>query len=570
MTRSFWRRAAARRIALAGLAFAAPCGSLVGCSSGPQVLARVNGEDITVAQFNEVARTQALRYPGPPDSAKAGLLEDLVARELLVQGARGQGLDKTPEFQAYARTVERQVLLDGLFQRLLSGPFPVSEAEVKELHERRAIATRARLIFAFDEAFARQAKKDLARGEPFATVADRYNPTGMIPPGGDIGFLQPGSLLPPLDDLVRTGAPGQVLGPVSGGGEGWFLVRIEERRREPQPPLAVARAELFEMLRQRKQRAALLRVMEHLRTEYQVVVEHGAAQSVVSKLRQTPGGAPSLQIPPPPGPEDRRRVLARYRGGVYTLGEAYDDLLSGERARPNLAVLPSVARWIESQALERVALVEAERRHLREEPAIARRIQEADKDYLRQGYSQRRIGVPFAVGPEDLRAAYAQQQVMLARLQGARVVSVTMPDSAGAAALAAQARHVPTLREAAATAGVGLLVRDVQVVFPDTTGWAPFEGQLSMMSPGDIAGPFPVATGWVIFQLRQKEEGAPPFEGLSDAERRQLQGAAIALRRQVRLAALTDSLRKVFAPVVYRDRLRRVAWPPVPAGLPGT
>jgi len=543
---------------------------LAGCSSDPGVLARVNDQVITVAQFGEAARANAMRYPGPPDSAKAGLLEDLVARELLVQGARREGLDKTPEFQVFARTVERQVLLDGLFQRLMSGPFPVSEAEVNELHERRAIATRARLIFTFDEAIARQARKDLARGEPFATVADRYNPTGMIPPGGDLGFLEPGSLLPPLDDLIRTGAPGQVLGPVAAGSEGWFLVHIEERRRQPQPPLAVARAELFEMLRQRKQRAALQRVMDHLRTEYQLVAERGAAQTMVSKLRQTPGDTPGLRTPPPPSPEERRLVLARYRGGTYTLGEAYDDLLSGERARPNLAMLPSVARWIESQTLERVALADAERRHLREEPAIARRIQEAVKSYLRDGYFQRRIGAPFDVGPEDLRAAYVQQQAMLARIMGARVVSVTMPDSASAAALAAQAQHVPTLREAAATVGVGLRVRDDLVVFPDTTGWAPFEGRLSMMSPGDIAGPFPVAAGWLIFQLREKQEGAPPFEGLSDAERRQLQGAAIALRRQMRLAALTDSLRKVFVPVVYRDRLERVAWPPAPAGLPGT
>ncbi len=571
VTRSSWCRAASRHFALPGSALAALAGLLAGCSDGSRVLARVNGEVITLAQFNEAARGDLQRYPGLPDSAKAALLADLVERELLVQGARREGLDRTPEFRSYRQAVERQIVREALFQRLFAGPFPVSEGELKELHDRRATATRVRLIFTFDEPLARQARKALARGEAFATVADRYNPSGMIPPGGDIGFVRPGSLLPPLDDLVRTGAPGRVLGPVAGGGEGWFLLRIEERRRQPQPPLEEMRAELGEMLRQRKQRVSLLRVLDGFRAEYQVLVMPGAAQTLSGRLRPTPGDTPGLQTPPPPGPQDRSLVLARYRGGTFTLGEAYDDLLSGVGSRPDFAMLPSVQRWIEAQTLERVALAEARRRHLNEEPEVQRRVREHLENFLRDGYYRRQVIARLQVGPEDLQAAYQRHRASFVRLQGARVVSVTMRDSAGAAALAAQARHVPSLRDAAATAAAGGRLREETLAFPaDSSVWARFESALMTMGPGDIAGPFPIAGGWLIFQLSEKEQGLPPFESLPAGARGQLQGAAIALQREARLAALSDSLRRALSPiVVYQDRLRRVPWPPAPAGPPG-
>lgn len=562
VTRTLPRRAAPSQIAVTALA-----ALLIGCSRDPSVLARVNGEAITVAQFNEIARGNLQQYAGPPDSVKARLLEDLVDRELMVQGAIREGLHETVEFRALRQQLERQAMREALFRRLLGGPFPVSDGELRELYRRRGIATRARLIFTHDERQARQALNDLKRGEDFATVADRYNPTGMVPPGGDIGFVQPGSLLAPLDDLVRTGPLGRVLGPVASGGEGWFVLRLEERRPQPQPPFEEQRMPLEEMLRQRKQQATVMRVVNNLRLEYQVTVMPGAPQALVTRLRAAPG----LEAPLPPGPDERKQLLARFLGGTYTLGEAYDDLLNPAVNRPNLAMLPTVQRWIESQTIERAAHAEALKRHLDEEPEIQHRVRDRLNNYLIDAYFQRQVMARAEVGPEDVQAAYERHKASFTRLQAARVVSVTMSDSAGAAALAEQAGHAPSLREAAATAAAGGRVREERLVFPaDSPLWTQFENQLTTMGPGDIAGPYPAGSLWLIFQLLEKRQDAPPFDSLSVGARGQLQGVAVQMKREARLAALTDSLRRVFPSIeLHADRLRRIPWPPATAGLPG-
>jgi peptidyl-prolyl cis-trans isomerase C len=558
-----------RRLARA-LAPLAVAGAIAGCGSDAGVLARVNQQPITIEQFNEVAAGNLGQYIGAPDSVKATLLDDLVNRELLVQAARSEGIDRTPEFQNFRRNLEQQVLREAMFQRLMSGPFPVSDAEVRALYELRNTATHARLIFTYDESVARLAAENLARGEAFETVADRYNPTGMVPPGGDVGFIQPGALLPPLDEMVRTGTPGKILGPIKVGSDGWFLVRIEGRRPQPQPPFEEVRPQLTEMLRQRKQRVIATRVVDRLRTEYAIELQPGAAQVMSDRLRPAPGEGLAGR-PPAPGPEDRQQVLARYAGGTYTLGEAYDDLVAGSANRLDLAVIPSVERWIQLQTIERASLLEARRRRIDEEPEVLRRVRERINNTLLDAFYQRHVVAAIQLAPEDLRAAYERYRTQFARLTSAHVVSVTLPDSAAAATLAVQTAHTQGLREAASAAGLGGQVREDQLTFPaESPLWTQFESHLSAMRPGQAAGPFETPNGWLLLQLLDKRQDAPAFEALPASAHTQLQGVALEIKREARLAALTDSLRRVLGPVVvHEERLRRVPWPPAatpPAG----
>jgi len=549
-------------IAVAGLA--------AGCSNDAHVLARVRQHAITVDEFNDVARGNMPQGPTSPDSAKARLLKDLIDRELLVQGALAAHLDQSPEYAAYRERLEAQTLREALYQQLLSGPYPVSDAEVKELYERRNTATRARLIFSYDEGFVRQAAKDLARGEDFAVVADRYNPTGMVPPGGDTGFLQPGSLLPPLDDLLRLSPPGKIVGPVAAGPEGWFIVRVEERKNVPQPPFDQARAQLAEMLRQRKQRAAFQHVFDQLKSDYKVTVVPGAAQFLAEKLRAVPGEGPVSQAPPPPGPADRGKVLARFTGGEYTLGEAYDDMVGGNSGRVDLSVTASVTRWLQAQAVERAAVPEARKRRLDQDPDVQHRLRERLNNFLLDAYYQQQVMSRISIGPEDYQVAYERYRSTFVRLQKAHLVSVQLADSAAATALALQAGRAPTLRDAAATAGLSAQVKDESVTFPaESPTWTQLESQVTLMQPGQMAGPVSVDGGWMIFQLVDKQQDAPPYESLPASARGQLQGVATEMKREARLGAVTDSLRQAFAPVVvYTERLQRVPWPPAP--LPGT
>ena len=535
---------------------------LAGCSDDSNVLARVGRATITRDDFMVAARGAALSYPGPPDTAKVQLLEDMVRRELMVQGAIGAGLHRDSLFMDLHSQLENQALRDRLLREVGGPRPPVSDAEVAEFHRWRAEETRVGLIYLYTEPLAKAARAELEAGIPFEAVARRYNPAGVLPPDGELGYMVPGALIEPIDGLVRTTPVGRTVGPVEAAGQGWFIVRITDRRPREQGPLEVERAMLAEMLRQRKQRARLSRGIAGLRHEYGVALRPGAGQQLVAVVAPPGSSFESQQRTPQLGDAERGVILADYRGGVYTLGDAMVDYDRPDQPRPNLQVLPSVENWIEGMTLERAGKLEARRRQFQDDPEIRRQVRERSNNVLLDAFYNARV-LPMATPTEaDVRALYDAHASSYVRLDGVRLLTVVLPDSVAAAQLMAHAGHAGTLREAAAMAAPEARVHEERLRLPtDRPPWDQLQPAFVGMIPGEYSGPHRVDHGWLVVQLREKEQHAMRFEDLPPNARQQLESRASEAAREARLAALTDSLRRAIPVQVFSERLRRIPWP---------
>ncbi|HYM80596.1 MAG TPA: peptidyl-prolyl cis-trans isomerase [Candidatus Limnocylindria bacterium] len=544
---------------------------LAGCGGDEKVLARVGDQKITVEDFTEAARTVAAQYPPIPDSAKAMLLRDLVQRQILLHGANQAGYYRDTLFLDFKQRTEAALLREELFQRMVGGEIPVSNAEIEAFHKRRNQEVKTRVVFAMTREIADQALAELKGGAAFATVADKFNPGGMLPAGGDLGYLVPGTLVSPLDESLLSAPVGEVVGPLEAPAQGWFLMLIEERRPRPQAPLADDSLALTTMIRQRKQRTAALKAVDQLRNSYHVKVNPGGAQRMITALRPDPmADASQLMSPPPLSESTRAEALATYDGGVYTLGDALKDLETS-RNRPNLSLQPTVERWIESQAIDHTTLLEARKRRLQNEPAIERKLRERLNNYLLDAYYDSQVSRQVQITDADVRATYESRASSFQRLDEARLLAATFPDSASAAQLQTHAGHAGTLREAAAMAGGGIKVREERVKFPNPDPfWSGKLASLLGMSDGEYSGPFKTERGWVVLQLVSKQVTTEPFETLPPMVQQSLRSAAVEQKRDGRLTALTDSLRKTITIVENREALKKVEWPAPEAPAPGT
>ncbi len=388
---------------------------LAGCSSGPAVLARVGNRTITVDDFLDVASRNQGQYAGGPDSAKAALLEDLVKRELVVIDALQRGI-VGPEDQArMLQQAREQLALRALIQHLAPRDAPVSDAEVQALYQRRAQEARALIVFTPDRATCDRALAEIQGGADFGATADRFNTTGLSPKGGDLGFITAGTMMPVLDTATGDGPVGKVLGPIESPTDGWFLVKVIERRPRQQEPFEQVREALRQGLRQGKQRVLLNRAQRDLLAQYHVTVEAGAPQALFARYNApkdtvSVSGYP-MPEPAKPTPEEARQVLVRYDGeegkpGTYTLGEAVLDLQDPSKPRPNWSVMPMIEQWLKSAALQRVALIEARQRHLAEEPALARQARAQMENVLLQSAYETLVLATATVTGDDVRAAY--------------------------------------------------------------------------------------------------------------------------------------------------------------------
>jgi hypothetical protein len=547
-----------------------------GCGSDKNVLAQVGDETITTADFLDVARGNEGRYPGPPDSARIALLDDLVKRALLVQEARRRKLVPDSTIAPGQRATEEQLLLTALSDRMAPRAVEVSDAELETLYVWRGRESHAQVVYTLDRALADAARADLDRGVPFEVVADRYNPAGMVPPGGDLGFQPPGAVVNPLDDLMRNAPIGQVQGPAGSPSGGWFIVKVLERKRRAQEPFATQKPLLRQMLEQRKQRETLTRAYDDLRKSYDVRNEPGGAAAMFQRYNTRPDSLRSGMFANPPAPtrEQAAQVLARYkdekgRPQVYTLGDAVADLQSGTSQAPNMSQMPAIEQWVQSQVLRRVAILEARRRGLDREPELVRRVRQRGNNAFLEAIYNAEVAGKAKATPADVQKMYAERSEMFTRLENVRVLAAMLGDSATAVRVLDAGARAKSLRDAAKAVAPGVTVTDRKVNFPtEDQTWNMLRASLLRMAPGAYGGPYRMGDRWLVIQLLEKDQGPQSFEALPPAVRQALENAATEQARERRLAELTEELRRKLKPRIHLDRLARVPWPVAPA--PGT
>lgn len=547
------------RVALAALAVFAASSFLAGCSAGDRPLARVGSRTITATDLLDAVRGNEQQYAGAPDEVKQQILDDLVSRELILEAARRRGMDTTSFARKYLENLRERFSLEALYGRLAPQDPGVTEAEMRRFHEWRGVKVATRLVYSPDRRIIEQAAADLARGESFAEVADRYNMPGSVPPGGAIGDVLPGQLVPPLDQELLTLEPGKFSGPHETP-QGFFLLAIDRREPAERADYETSQSQLAEMLRQRKARQTMSRAMIDLKNAYRAAVEPSGPSrlfQLMTPARIGDGVVPELT------PEQRAEVLARWEGGMFTVGDAFDDLARPDVQKPAAAMTPAIEQWIESRAILRIARAEAMRRHLDEEPEVKRRIRGEFERYLLEGEFQASVADVPRPDEAMIRQVWDAVKANYQQVSRANVQWVIVPDSAAAARVAALGAKGATLADAVRASGANVAVRTEVVNYPTSDpDWVTMRETIARMQPGAWAGPERLQEGYKFMQVLDKVQGEITFENLTPDLRMNLEANAYQMAREQRLEQYTDSLRGVLRPNVFAENLRHVPWPP--------
>jgi hypothetical protein len=560
------RPIAARHAGLRAVALVlALCGLLGGCAPRHDVVARVGNRTITVKELTDVAARAQGRYPGPPDTAKAMLLDDLVRRALLLEAAKARGLDRDSLTLLTRRRTENEVLQNAVVERIIPRDVGVGEGEVRRWYAWRDSESHAHLIYAVDRQRVAAARAELEAGAEFSATAEKYNLRGVLPPGGDLGWLQPGALVAPLDQHLREAPLGVVVGPFPAPGQGYFLMKISERRAHAQEPFAQARYPLGQMLTQRKQRLLSMRAFQRIHDAYHVEVDPEGPHLMFAHFN-----APSMLgggEPPTPTREELAQPLGRLddergRRQIFTFADGLDDLANGSGERPNPAMLPSLEQWIDSRLVARAVVIEAKRRHLAEEPAIAKQIDDRVDDYLLDSIYESQVVHAATPTDADLQAAYVHNSDLFKQTNAVTVKYLVLPDSNAAAELLARVSSEKSLGDAILLTSSGIPIRDETLRMPiKDPAWARHEGELRVLPAGAYGRPVEVKGGWAVFQVLSKDETLTPFEKLPIEQQQGLRSEAQGAAVERRLAQLTDSLRRVIPTQIDRARLKEIPWP---------
>lgn len=230
----------------------------------------VNGSRIERSLI-EQGMQKALEAGLPNNATTRELVEsELIAREILRQEAKRQGLDQHPDVQRAMREAADAAMIQ-LLIKTATITTPVSEAELRQRYEQTVaslgkIEFKARILSVRDEALVRRLQTEFsADPEHFDTLAKKHSQDLRAAQGGAMEWIsfpvpveQGKTQSLPLAVAVAMAQlrPGEVSAPVLAN-DNWHLIKLEALRPTVIPGFEEAKANIRVLLeRQRKEQAS--------------------------------------------------------------------------------------------------------------------------------------------------------------------------------------------------------------------------------------------------------------------------------------------------------------------------
>ena len=217
--------------------------------------ATVNGKAIPKIRADALIAGQAAQgQPDSPELRKA-VMEELVRREVLTQESVKKGFDKKPEVQGQVE-LARQGVLIGAYLNDYVRSHPVTEDQIKNEYE--AIKARlgnkeykARHVLVEKEDEAKAIIEKLKKGERIEDLAKDSKDPGSKERGGDLGWANPASFVPPFSAAMTKLDKGKFTEAPVKSDFGWHVILLEDTRELKLPQLDEAKGQITQQLTQR-------------------------------------------------------------------------------------------------------------------------------------------------------------------------------------------------------------------------------------------------------------------------------------------------------------------------------
>ena len=223
--------------------------------------ASVNGTIITndmVEQGIKVAISQGQK--DSPELRKA-VVQKYIEVLLLAQQAEKDGLANSERANTQLLMIRQNYLADlELSTYMAKNPITDADVEAQYKKEIASLGPQGMIneykvsdIAVASEADAQAALARIKKGEPFDKVAKSVSLAPNKAQGGAVGWVQAGQVTPQIASVLTSLAKGQVSQAPIQMQQGWYLIKLEDKRSTKPPAFEQAKPAIRAALTQRKQ-----------------------------------------------------------------------------------------------------------------------------------------------------------------------------------------------------------------------------------------------------------------------------------------------------------------------------
>lgn len=493
-----------------------------------QVLARVAGREITVAQFKDeyidyLLKTGIQDQPG----LRKSMMENLIANEMMVASAEERGIRQTPDYRNWELKVRRKLGIEAYTKDLIFKDIAVSEPELEEAFLRANTTYKASHLYARTEEAANRLYARLQRGEAWNVLAKEvFTDTTLANHGGSIGAFGFDEMDPAFEKAAFRMKIGEVSKPVRTE-VGYSIIRLDDKftkplRTETEYANMKTRLETF-VLNQKRTEARRAHVAS-LENKLNVVFNSAS----MTRLGQEMRGAAQPQSKERPELWMQKPLVTFGTGTnrrTWTVQQFREvaERFTTDRQRGEIRDLADLKAFIRGLVIQDEMVRAAKQLHLDETPLFTNTLSQNMKEWVvREEVA--RIGRSIQVSPDSVRAYYDRNKNHLFSEEKVQVSEI----------LVASLEEAKRLRTDLTETNFGNLAR----LYSQRPGASETDGDLGFVTrkelgklaeavwaakKGDVLGPQEIGGRYVILKVGDKMPNLPlGFEQAKPMLERQL------------------------------------------------
>lgn len=249
-------------LALSGFAYAEEKSKL---PSGAAAV--VNGVTISDKTLDKIVKANVAQGQKESPELRKVILDELVARELFIQAANKQGLDKTPEVQERLAQLRQDLLIAALEGDYLK-KHPITDSDLKAEYDRQinligdSQEYNLKQIIVANEADAKAIISALKRGESFEKLAKEKSLDPSKEQGGNLGWVLAKQIIPEIANVLANMSRGSLTAAPIQTSLGWHVIKLEDSRQFKAPTFEESKVRVQQTLMQAKRIELLSKLRE--------------------------------------------------------------------------------------------------------------------------------------------------------------------------------------------------------------------------------------------------------------------------------------------------------------------
>ncbi len=292
--------------------------SLFGCQNGSktsgsqpeskkegQVLAEVNGGTITTGDFNRELKNlpEYLKAMAETPQGRKEMLDTMVIRELILQQAAKDGIDKSPEIEEKLKDLKKRLIVEAFLKKKVEADTQVSDADLKKFYEQNkdkfktGDQIKASHILVKTEKEAKDILAQIKAGGNFEALAKKYSVDSSAAKGGDLGWFGKGSMVPVFEKAALGLKEGQVSDVVKSD-FGYHIIKLTGKRAAGVRPFEEVKEQIKAALMPSKQQEIFQKIKEELKKDAKITVKEDVLNSLGGAKGEGKPAEPSQPVAP--------------------------------------------------------------------------------------------------------------------------------------------------------------------------------------------------------------------------------------------------------------------------------